>query len=157
MEIDFKEQENIRFDFEDFVEEADKKAFETLDRTLRKGKKFIVCKHWLRGLCKKGDECEFAHIYDHRKMPVCYFCESKYGECNNRECLYRHLDPGKKENQCPWYLRGFCKHGEKCRRPHIRKDPCPNYIAGFCPLGPECKLGHPKFEISPRMESLNQK
>ena len=35
--------------------------------------KTIVCKHWLRGLCKKGDQCEFLHEYDMSKMPECYF------------------------------------------------------------------------------------
>ena len=29
--------------------------------------------HWLRGLCKKGDQCEFLHEYDMSKMPECYF------------------------------------------------------------------------------------
>jgi hypothetical protein len=24
-----------------------------------RGDKTVVCKHWLRGLCKKGDGCEF--------------------------------------------------------------------------------------------------
>ena len=33
----------------------------------------IVCKHWLRGLCKKGDQCEFLHEFDMAKMPECYF------------------------------------------------------------------------------------
>ena len=32
-----------------------------------------MCKHWLRGLCKKGDQCEFLHEYDMSKMPECYF------------------------------------------------------------------------------------
>ncbi|KAK4690487.1 cleavage and polyadenylation specificity factor subunit 4, partial [Phenoliferia sp. Uapishka_3] len=27
-----------------------------------------VCKHWLRGLCKKGNSCEFMHEYNMRKM-----------------------------------------------------------------------------------------
>jgi Zinc finger C-x8-C-x5-C-x3-H type (and similar) len=31
----------------------------------------IVCKHWLKGLCKKGDVCEFLHEYNIRKMPEC--------------------------------------------------------------------------------------
>ena len=38
-----------------------------------RGDKTIVCKHWLRGLCKKGDQCEFLHEYDMSKMPECYF------------------------------------------------------------------------------------
>src|SRR3989338_6391655 len=33
------------------------------------GSKTIVCKHWLRGLCKKGPQCEFLHQYDMGKMP----------------------------------------------------------------------------------------
>merc|ERR550534_17650 len=37
-----------------------------------RGDKTIVCKHWLRGLCKKGDGCEFLHEYDMSKMPECY-------------------------------------------------------------------------------------
>jgi len=37
------------------------------------GDKPVVCKHWLRGLCKKGDQCEFLHEYDMSKMPECYF------------------------------------------------------------------------------------
>lgn len=43
-----------------------------------KGDRTIVCKHWLRGLCKKGDDCEFLHEYDMSKMPECYFY-SKFG------------------------------------------------------------------------------
>lgn len=43
------------------------------------GEKTVVCKHWLRGLCKKGDQCEFLHEYDMTKMPECYFY-SKFGE-----------------------------------------------------------------------------
>lgn len=38
-----------------------------------RGDRTIVCKHWLRGLCKKGDHCEFLHEYDMTKMPECYF------------------------------------------------------------------------------------
>ena len=34
-----------------------------------KGDRTVVCKHWLRGLCKKGDDCEFLHEYDMSKMP----------------------------------------------------------------------------------------
>jgi|TARA_B100000524_G_C23641273_1_gene366757 cleavage and polyadenylation specificity factor subunit 4 len=24
-------------------------------------RKKVVCKHWLRGLCKRGDDCDFLH------------------------------------------------------------------------------------------------
>ena len=37
------------------------------------GEKKTVCKHWLRGLCRKGDYCEYLHQYDMEKMPECFF------------------------------------------------------------------------------------
>lgn len=109
------------------------------------GEKTVVCKHWLRGLCKKGDQCEFLHEYDMTKMPECYFY-SKFGpqlrpstpvtvyrprreafndrpvpcllslpgECSNKECPFLHIDPESKIKDCPWYDRGFCKHGGSC-------------------------------------------
>ena len=81
-----------------------------------KGDRVIVCKHWLRHLCKKGDDCEFLHEYDMTKMPICYFFQ-KFGECNNKECQYMHVDADSmKIRECSWYDRGFCKHGELLRR-----------------------------------------
>lgn len=65
----------------------------------------IVCKHWLRGLCKKGDLCEFLHEYDMTKMPECYFY-SRFNACHNKECPFLHIDPESKIKDCPWYDRG---------------------------------------------------
>lgn len=42
----------------------------------------VVCKHWLRGLCKKGDHCKFLHQYDITRMPECYFY-SKFGKASS--------------------------------------------------------------------------
>lgn len=47
-------------------------------RHLRFEKSF-VCRHWLRGMCRKGDDCESYHEYDEKKMPQCYFYQ-KYGK-----------------------------------------------------------------------------
>lgn len=47
------------------------------------GGKVVVCKHWLRGLCKKGDQCRFLHQYDSARMPACYFY-SKLGKRPSR-------------------------------------------------------------------------
>ncbi|KAF6123779.1 cleavage and polyadenylation specific factor 4 [Phyllostomus discolor] len=110
------------------------------------GEKTVVCKHWLRGLCKKGDQCEFLHEYDMTKMPECYFY-SKFGECSNKECPFLHIDPESKIKDCPWYDRGFCKHGPLCRHRHTRRVICVNYLVGFCPEGPSCKFMHPRFEL----------
>jgi cleavage and polyadenylation specificity factor subunit 4 len=73
-------------------------------------KKFIVCKHWLRGLCMKGEEkCEYLHVYDLSKMPKCVYY-TLYGSCNLPNCIYSHneMDCGK----CEWYDRGFCIKGK---------------------------------------------
>merc|ERR1712179_154115 len=111
-----------------------------------RGDKTIVCKHWLRGLCKKGDQCEFLHEYDMSKMPECYFY-ARFGRCDNKDCQYQHIDPADKIKDCPWYDRGFCKHGAMCKHRHRRKVMCINYLVGFCPEGKKCKFAHPTWEL----------
>ena len=106
----------------------------------------VVCKHWLRGLCKKGDDCDFLHKLDHDRMPDCWYF-TQFGECGNKECLFQHVRPDEKTDECPWYARGFCKHGPRCRHRHTQKKPCPKYLAGVCPECPECSFGHPKYEL----------
>lgn len=106
----------------------------------------LVCKHWLRGLCKKGEHCEFLHEYNLRKMPECNFF-MRNGFCSNgEECLYLHIDPMSRLPPCPHYDMGFCPLGPLCSKKHVRRNLCPFYLAGFCPDGPECKNGaHPKW------------
>lgn len=107
----------------------------------------LVCKHWLRALCKKGEHCEFLHEYNLRKMPECNFFV-RNGYCSNGdECLYLHIDPQSKLPPCPWYERGFCPLGLECAKKHVRRKLCPFYLAGFCPDGKECKEGaHARWE-----------
>ncbi|KAI0322974.1 hypothetical protein OF83DRAFT_1273733 [Amylostereum chailletii] len=106
-----------------------------------------VCKHWLRGLCKKGDACEFLHEYNLRRMPDCWWY-AKYGYCSSGdECLYAH--PKERKIECPDYNRGFCKNGPNCPRKHVRRVACQAYLSGFCPLGPDCSKGHPKPTLPP--------
>ncbi|KAF7436915.1 RNA-binding component of cleavage and polyadenylation factor [Pleurotus ostreatus] len=104
-----------------------------------------VCKHWLRGLCKKGDACEFLHEYNLRRMPECWWF-AKHGYCSaGDECLYAH--PKERKVECPDYKRGFCKLGPNCPRKHVRRVACQLYLTGLCPLGPECPRGHPKPDL----------
>lgn len=105
--------------------------------------KAVVCKHWLRGLCKKGDLCEFLHEYNLKRIPECWFY-TKYGECSNPECMYLHLDPESKVKYCPLYERGFCPRGPSCKERHLKRAVCKNYMLGFCEKGPKCCLAHPK-------------
>lgn len=109
-----------------------------------------VCKHWLRGLCKKGNSCEFLHEYNLRTMPECWFF-GKYGFCSNGdECMYLHVDERMRVLECMDYRRGFCSKGPTCSQKHIRRPICQSYIIGFCPSGKNCNQGgHPKFEVDP--------
>ena len=76
--------------------------------------------------------------------------------------MYRHPqepEPGvsKKQEQCPYYERGFCKLGlgpNNCQFWHRPEKVCLNYFLGFCPDGPNCKFTHVKSFIAPQDLSL---
>ncbi len=118
-----------------------------------KNDRAVVCKHWLRGLCKKGDMCEFLHEFDMSKMPECYFF-TQYNECTNEDCLYLHITNKERVSVCQFYARGFCRHGGACRNRHDMKVLCERYARGFCPLGPSCDYGHPEFDASHDMRNV---
>ncbi|KAH8631009.1 3'-end-processing protein yth1 [Alternaria alternata] len=107
----------------------------------------LVCKHWLRGLCKKGETCEFLHEYNLRRMPECSYYARTQTCSNGDDCLYLHIDPEAKRPSCPHYDRGFCPLGPYCALKHNKKEKlCPFYLCGFCPEGKNCKYGaHPRF------------
>ncbi|KIX02881.1 uncharacterized protein Z518_08824 [Rhinocladiella mackenziei CBS 650.93] len=100
-----------------------------------------VCKHWLKGLCKKGDACDYLHEYNLRKMSECQFFNQN-GYCQNGdECLYVHVKEDSKLPMCEDYNKGFCEKGPRCSKRHVRRKLCEFYLAGFCPDGKECKHG----------------
>lgn len=100
-----------------------------------------VCKHWLKGLCKKGDECDYLHEYNLRKMSECQFYNQN-GYCQNGdECLYVHVKEDSKLPLCDDYNAGFCEKGPRCGKRHVRRKLCEFYLAGFCPDGRDCKHG----------------
>lgn len=100
-----------------------------------------VCKHWLKGLCKKGDECDYLHEYNLRKMSECQFFNQN-GYCQNGdECLYVHVKEDSKLPMCDDYNAGFCEKGPRCGKRHVRRKLCEFYLVGFCPDGPDCKHG----------------
>ncbi|KAL4586318.1 hypothetical protein LXL04_010954 [Taraxacum kok-saghyz] len=76
-----------------------------------------VCRHWLRGLCMKGETCGFLHQYDKSRMPICRFFRL-YGECREQDCVYKHTTEDIKE--CNMYKLGFCPNGPDCRYRHAK-------------------------------------
>ncbi|KAK4742766.1 hypothetical protein SAY87_000767 [Trapa incisa] len=76
-----------------------------------------VCRHWLRSLCMKGDNCGFLHQYDKARMPICRFFRM-YGECREQDCVYKHTTEDMKE--CNMYKLGFCPNGPDCRYRHVK-------------------------------------
>ncbi|TEB18260.1 hypothetical protein C9890_0421 [Perkinsus sp. BL_2016] len=78
------------------------------------GRHTVVCRHWLRDLCMKGDKCDFLHQYDLARMPECAQW-SRFGKCPDNDCDFRH-DTEKME--CQKYKFGFCKLGSQCRMRH---------------------------------------
>ena len=85
-----------------------------------------VCRHWLRGLCMKGNDCGFLHQFDKQRMPTCRFF-AKYNECKEPDCPFKHSLEDVKD--CNMYKLGFCIHGPNCRYRHPRSDGDPPEIA----------------------------
>ena len=107
----------------------------------------LVCKHWLKGLCKKGDACDFLHEWNLRGRSECRQWVGTGGYCTQGDdCNYLHPDldivEERKRPVCEWYERGFCPLGPRCGKRHVKqKQICPFYMAGFCPDGRSCKKG----------------
>ena len=117
--VDFGDE--LSFDFEDAIQASDEQAKKLAGQVpnarlpggglrgkaandFRRGT--VVCRHWIRNLCMKGEQCEFLHQFDLKKMPECRWGE----ECQDAECPYRHV---KEEDrvECVFYRQGFCAHG----------------------------------------------
>ena len=112
--------------------------------------KKIVCVHWLKGQCKKSQDCEYLHVYLEDKVPTCRYFLSD-GHCQKgSECVYRHVMPAndRRSEDCPYYDMGFCKLGMKCQMSHVNKLVCQDYSIGFCPRGPTCLKEHIKTVLS---------
>jgi len=116
---------DVSFDFEveidakDALRQARLKADGgTSESAASVGRHSIVCKHWLRNLCMKGDKCDFLHQYDPNRMPECIHW-LKFGKCSDPNCVYRHVAPSERP-ECQRYRLGFCRHGAMCRSRHDR-------------------------------------
>ncbi|CAE7285827.1 CPSF30 [Symbiodinium natans] len=149
-----KDMDSVSFDFEEDIEAKDADREESLraegltsaEGALNRGSR-TVCRHWLRGLCMKGDKCDYLHQFDLNRMPECLFF-LKTGKCYDRDCLFKHVAASERQ-ECPRYRMGFCKMGPLCRMSHERlpKEKMPDVLPDWF-LQPLLKNAHlvPKAE-----------
>lgn len=93
-------------------------SFGRIDPKLRT----VVCRHWLQGLCQKGDNCDYLHKLDKSKMPPC-----KHGkQCKIKNCPLKHVDEEERP-ECLFFKQGFCFKGPQCTFRHLKRPPddCP--------------------------------
>lgn len=111
--------EEVVFDFEDdpvFIQQRLKDEKEAEKKRNDRRFKTVVCRHWVKGLCMKLDNCEFLHELDNDRMPEC-----RWGEkCQVPDCYFKHTKESDRQ-ECAYYTLGFCAHGTSCRYRHIRK------------------------------------
>ena len=141
----------------DKAEERKKAATAAGEQRPTKTVRQMVCTFWLKGTCKKGDECEFLHTNDKDKLPDCPSFSS-YGMCANGDrCPFKHAERYiRREKNCPFYDKGFCKNGAACRHVHEPRNVCANYLYGFCPEGSDCPYAHPQSPISEEDDTLER-
>lgn len=47
---------------------------ESLTNHVDEGKrKQLVCVHWIKQKCVKGNNCDYLHVFDESKVPVCRY------------------------------------------------------------------------------------
>eukprot|EP01054_Gregarina_sp_Poly1_P009236 Gregarina_sp_Poly_1__9235@NODE_56_length_17373_cov_108_729111_g48_i0_p4_GENE_NODE_56_length_17373_cov_108_729111_g48_i0NODE_56_length_17373_cov_108_729111_g48_i0_p4_ORF_typecomplete_len511_score70_02YTH/PF04146_15/6_6e33zfCCCH_3/PF15663_5/9_1e06zfCCCH_3/PF15663_5/1_7Torus/PF16131_5/1_9e05Torus/PF16131_5/9_9e03Torus/PF16131_5/0_8zf_CCCH_4/PF18345_1/2_8e06zf_CCCH_4/PF18345_1/9_3e03zf_CCCH_4/PF18345_1/3_7e03zf_CCCH_4/PF18345_1/4_9e03zfCCCH/PF00642_24/0_0019zfCCCH/PF00642_24/2e02zfCCCH/PF00642_24/3_ len=102
----------------------------------------VVCRHWLRGMCIKGEYCDFLHIFDPTRMPPCRQF-GKHGRCAEHEqgtCPLRH---NREDNLG---FGGLQEHAASLPESGLRQNTshviCIQYLFGYCQCGPHCIQRH---------------
>lgn len=49
-------------------------------------KKDIVCRHWLKHECQRGDACAYLHEFIRDKLPECELG----AKCTRQGCMFKH-------------------------------------------------------------------
>lgn len=114
-----------------------------------RGRHSIVCRHWIRNMCMKGEFCDFLHQYDYERMPPC-FSYQKYAVCIDEalgNCPFKHKADD--TPLCAEYFLGFCKYGPKCKRRHEPK--ARHQIHDFLPDSFLLSVVHDK-DLIPKMD-----
>ena len=134
------------------------------------------CRYYNRGICTKGNRCNFIHKQDKEKKGLkiqkqCIYFQKgicKWGE----NCYYLHETQKTKESHqtkeneqiCKSFLRGKCLNVNFCNKRHPNKiDRCSDFDQGFCPRGFSCQKTHmpdrvqPTSTTHPNLESLSKR
>eukprot|EP01117_Protostelium_nocturnum_P015343 TRINITY_DN5940_c0_g1_i1.p1 TRINITY_DN5940_c0_g1~~TRINITY_DN5940_c0_g1_i1.p1 ORF type:complete len:660 (+),score=285.80 TRINITY_DN5940_c0_g1_i1:127-2106(+) len=87
-----------------------------------KPKPKVICKFFMNGACKAGDECTFLH----------------------------EGSPPKKEEICKFFKTGSCLKGEECVFSHdLKTEPCKYFQVGNC-TNKDCPYGHFIAPVQPK-------
>jgi hypothetical protein len=108
--------------------EKEQRSLFALETQLQKTK---LCRYHMKGLCKHGSDCRFAHGKDQLVQPpnlqktrMCPDLQEK-GVCNNPHCTFAHHENELKKVNichktavCTWFLAGKCRNGVECDFAH---------------------------------------
>ncbi|KAF8819095.1 zinc finger (CCCH type) motif-containing protein [Cardiosporidium cionae] len=144
-----------------------------------RGKHSIVCRHWLKGMCMKGDFCDFLHQLDYARMPICrHFVKYRYcADLKRGVCLFKHplestnleetaIAVGAELSAGGDELDIYCDNfGSLAEHPKYANTvtfdgqvqtqaECIHYFLGFCKLGPKCRKKHTPLDPSKLPEML---
>lgn len=113
--------------------------------------KTVPCKHYMNGMCWKGDDCNFLHG-DPTDIPK-----------------KRGADGVQQTGICKWFLQGECWAGDKCSNRHEKPDenqeappvrlqtyktvPCKHFMTGNCFKGDACTFIHETSALKPLLIS----
>lgn len=108
--------------------EKEQRSLFALETQLQKTK---LCRYHMKGLCKHGSDCRFAHGKDELVQPPnlqkTRMCPDflANGVCNNPNCTFAHHESELKKVNichktavCTWFLAGKCRNGEECDFAH---------------------------------------
>ena len=114
--------DDYEFDFEPILRTRDAERAAERRRNPPVRKNHSVCPKYLQGLCMLGDDrCQFLHVLDESRMPICRFFLKN---CCTRgaRCAFSHRYTHRQvRTQCALYKQGFCPLGPKCDSLHIKR------------------------------------
>lgn len=119
-------------DGNDATKIQDEKELRSLFAFEKQLQKTKLCRYHMKGLCRHGSDCRFAHGKDElaqlpnlQKTRMCPSLLAN-GHCGNPEtCTFAHHESELKKVNichktaiCTWYLAGKCRNGTKCDFAH---------------------------------------